>query len=122
MKKVPNQAPSQVARPTFEISLSDKVVCFDSSISSIHGDNVLLVALPRRIIVYAFDFGNEEFSFDFRIIKELDESDIRNIKLCAQIIARNILFATCTSTEIKIFSVNESEANCLKVSFTKLLD
>lgn len=105
----------QAARPTFEINLNDKVITFESSVPSIHGESVLIVALLRRIILFALDFGNEEFSFEYRVIKELDESDTKIIKLCSQVIARNILFATCSSTFIKVFSVNDSEAICLKL-------
>lgn len=105
----------QSARSTYEISLNDKVICFESSIPSIHGDSILIVGLLRRIIVYALDFGNgEDFSFDQRIIKEIGETDTKIIKLCSQVIARNILFATCCNNSIKIFSVNESEVHCLQ--------
>lgn len=110
-----NQLTPQSARPTYEIALNDKVVCFESSTPSIHGDSVLIVALLRRIIVYALEFGSgaEEYNFDQRIIKEIAEADTKIIKLCSQVIARNIFFATCNNNFIKIFSVNESEAECL---------
>lgn len=110
-----NQIVQQQARPTFEINFNDKVMCFDSSVPSIHGDSIMIIGLPRRIILYALDFGNEEFTFDYRTIKELNESDTKIIKLCTQVIARDIVFATLSSNFIKIFSVNESDQVCLKV-------
>lgn len=39
---------------------------------------------------------------------------MRIIKLCSQLIVRDILFATASNYEIKVFSVNETEGNCLK--------
>lgn len=36
------------------------------------------------------------------------------MKLCSQIIVRDILFATASNYEIKVFSVNEAEGTCLK--------
>lgn len=114
MKKNTAQTATQ-ARPTFEINLNDKVVFFDSSVPSIHGDSIMVVALPLRISLLALDFANEDFTFDYRVIKELEENDVKMVKLCSQVIARNILFATVSGNSIKIFSVNESEATCLKV-------
>lgn len=105
---------NQAARPTFEIELNDKVICYESSLPSIHGESILLIGFRRKISVMALDIGTEEFSFDYRTIKDIAESDARIIKLCSQAIARNILFASCPSNNsIRIFSVNESEVLCL---------
>jgi WD40 repeat protein len=110
-----NQLTPQSARPTYEITLNDKVVCFESSTPSIHGDSILIVALLRRIIVFALDLGiGEDYNFDQRIIKEIAEADTKIIRLCSQVIARNIFFATCCNNSIKVFSVNESEVDCLQ--------
>lgn len=108
MKRNANQMIAQTARPTFEIPVNDRVWCFEIC------DSFLIVGLLRRIIVYALDFGNEEFSFEFRVIKEIAETDTKFIKVCSQVIARNILFATCSNIFIKVFTVNESEAQCIK--------
>lgn len=115
MKKNTNQIIPQTARPTFEIDLNDKIKSFDSSVPAIHGDSILIVGTARRIAIFSLEFGSEEFTFDYRLIKELNESDTRIIKLCSQVIARNIVFATCSSSVIKVFSVNENEANCVKL-------
>jgi nuclear pore complex protein Nup37 len=58
--------------------------------------------------------GEGEYSFDYKKIRELPETEVRILKLCSQIIVRDILFATASNYEIKVFSVNESEGNCLK--------
>ncbi|KAG5680491.1 hypothetical protein PVAND_009998 [Polypedilum vanderplanki] len=105
---------SHQARPTFEIDINDKIVCYESSQPLIHGESVLLIALKTRISILALDIGTEDFTLDYRTIKDIAEPDIRLLKLCSQAIARNILFAACPSKyTIKIFSVNESEVICL---------
>lgn len=114
MKRNANQMAPPSARPSFEIPMSDKVITFECSVPSIHGDSILITALPRKIIIYALDFGHEEFSFDYRLIKEIAEADTKIIKLCSQLIARSILFATCSNQNIKIFMVNDGQVQCLK--------
>lgn len=109
------QLPS--ARPTFEIDLSEKVVCFDSSSAGIHGENIIIIALNRRLQVLALDWKNSsevEYNFDYKKIRDIEEPEIRIIKLCSTIIVKDIIFATASKHEIKVFSANEAEDVCLK--------
>jgi nuclear pore complex protein Nup37 len=110
-----NKPHTPTARPTFEIDLNEKIVCFDSSSSAIHGENVLVIAFKRRLLLLALDTNNEvEFSFDYKKIRDVAESEVRIIKLCSSIIVRDILFASAANYELKVFSVNETEDVCLK--------
>jgi WD40 repeat protein len=108
-----NQIATQ-KQSTFEINFNDKVLSFDVSVPSIHGDSIIIVGLPQKIAIYALDFGNEDYTFEYRVIKHLNESDTKMIKLYSQVISRNIIFATYTSNQIKVFKVNESEQICFK--------
>lgn len=101
------------ARPTYEIDLNEKIICFESSLPSIHGESILLIGFKRRILILALDIGSEEFNFEYRKIKEIAECETKILKLCTQVIARDIVFATCSNYTIKIFSVNETDVNCI---------
>lgn len=105
-----------VARPTFEIDLSEKITCFESSVSGIHVENILLIANKRNILVLALDNSSSEadYSFDYKSVRDIAEPEIRILKLCSTLIARDILFAAANATEIKVFSVNESEETLVK--------
>lgn len=113
MNKIHNLS-NQTARPTYEIDLSEKIICFESSLPSIHGESILIIAFKRRILILAFDIGSsEELCFEYRKIKEIAESETKILKLCTQVIARNIVFASCTNCTINVFSANETEVSCL---------
>lgn len=113
MNKIQNLT-NQTVRPTYEIDLNEKIICYDSSLPSIHGESVLLIGFKRRILILAFDFGTpEELNFEYKKIKEIAESETKILKLCSQVIARNIIFASCTNYTINVFSANETEVNCL---------
>ena len=110
-----NNLSNKTVRPTYEIDLNEKIICYDSSINSIHGESVILVGFKRRILILAFDFGtSDDPSFEYKKIAEIAESETKILKLCSQVIARNIVFASCCSNyTINVFSVNEAEVNCL---------
>lgn len=104
------------ARPTFEIDLSDKIVSFESSSIGIHGENVLIISFSKRLQILALDkVSNEsEYNFDYKKIRDIDEPEVRIIKLCSAIIVKDITFATASKHNIKVFSANEAEDVCLK--------
>lgn len=111
-----NKPHTPTARPTFEIDLSEKIVCFDSSTSGIHGENIILLAFKRRILILALDNNNSEvdYNFDYRKVRDIAESEVRILKLCSSIIVKDIVFATAANYEIKVFSASEAEDICLK--------
>lgn len=109
-----NKPHTPSARPTFEIDLSEKIICFDSTSSGVHGENVILIAFKRRVVILALDSkGDEEFSFEYRKVRDIAESEVKILKLCSNIIVKDILFASVANYEIKVFSVNEAEEVCL---------
>jgi nuclear pore complex protein Nup37 len=105
-------------RPTFEIDLGEQIICFDSSSSIIHSENVILLGFKRRIVILAIDNNSTndgEISFNYKKIKDIPDSDsVRILKLCSSIIVRDILFASATNFDVKIYNANESESTCLK--------
>lgn len=105
-----------VARPTFEIDLNEKIVSFEASSSSIHGENIILLAFKRRLLILAIDFNTSDgdFNIEYKRVKDVPESEVRILKLCSSIIVKDILFAAASNYEIKVYSANEEEANCLK--------
>lgn len=111
-----NKPHTPTARPTFEIDLNEKIICFDSSSSSIHGENIVLLGFGRRVLILALDNNNGEgdYNFDYKRLKDIPESEVRIIKLCSTIIVKDILFATAANYEIKVFSASEEEAVCVK--------
>lgn len=108
-----NKPHTPTARPTFEIDLNEKIVCFDSS-SAVHCSNILLLAFKRRILVLALDSNENEYNFDYRKVRDIPESEVRILKLCTTMIVKDILFATAANFELRIFSVNDTEDVCLK--------
>lgn len=111
-----NKSHTPSARPTFEIDLNRKIICFDSTLSSIHGENLVLIAFKDSVIILALDSSSEvEFSFEYKKIRDINESGVRILKFCQTLIARDILFAAAVNQQIKVYSANESEDACLKV-------
>ncbi|CRL03353.1 CLUMA_CG016528, isoform A [Clunio marinus] len=110
-----NKPITTLVRPTFEIDLSEKIISFDSSSSNIHGANIILVALYRKVLVLALDnSGEDDYSIDYKKIQEIPLSEVRILKLCSSIIVKDIIFAAAINYEIQIFSTNEENATCLK--------
>jgi WD40 repeat protein len=111
-----NKTSISAAKPTYEIELNEKIICFESSLPAIHGESLLLVALKRKIIVFALDISAEDYAFEYKRVKEIAESETKILKLCSQVFARNIIFASCSNYSIKVFSINDSNADtsCLK--------
>lgn len=111
-----NKPHTPSARPTFEIDLSEKIICFDSTCVGIHGENVILLAFSRRIVLLALDNSNSEvdLSFEYRKVRDIAESEVKILKLCSTIIVKDIIFASVANYEIKVFSANEAEEVCLK--------
>lgn len=114
MKRNANQMTSQPVRPTFEIPINEKIFTFECTTPSIHGDSILIIGLQRKIVVYALDFGTDDFSFEYKMIKEIPESNANIIRFCSQVIAKNIIFGVASLQFINIYSVNEKEIQCLK--------
>lgn len=106
-----NKSHTPNARPTYEIDLSEKIVCFDSSQ---FGENIILLAFKRRLSILALDSSEAENSFDWKKIRDIAESEVRILKLCSSLIVKDILFACAANFEIKVFSANETEEVCLK--------
>jgi WD40 repeat protein len=84
--------------------------------SLIHAENIILIGFKRRVLVIALDNNNGEgeYNFDYKKIREINESEVRILKLCSTLIVRDILFATAANYEIKVYTANETEATCLK--------
>lgn len=83
-----NKPHTPTARPTFEIDLNEKIICFDSSLSSIHSENIILLGFKRRILILALDNSEGEYNFDYKKIRDIPESEVRILKLCSSIIVR----------------------------------
>ena len=113
-----NKPHTPTARPTFEIDLNEKIVCFESSQNGIHGENCILIANKRKIVILTIALDNTsgevEYNFEYRKIRDIAESEVRILKLCSQIIVKDIVFAAARNYEIKVFSANEAEDVCLK--------
>lgn len=114
MNKIQNLS-NQTARPSYEIDLGEKIICFEVSEPTIHGESVLIVGFKRRILILAFEIGgNNSDEFEYKKVKEIvDKDETRIIKLCSQVIARNIVFVAAKNYELNVFSANETEVNCL---------
>lgn len=109
-----NKPHTPTARPTFEIDLGEKIVCFDSSSSAIHGDNKILLGFKRKILILSLDNGEGEYNFEYKKVIDIPEAEVRIIKLCSSIIVKDILFASAANYSIKVFVANDEEAKCLK--------
>lgn len=109
---------TSVSRPTFEIDLGEQIICFDSSSSIIHSENVILLGFKRRILILAIDNSSTidgETNFNYKKLRDISDSDsVRILKLCSTLIVRDIVFASATNFDVKIYTANESESTCLK--------
>lgn len=107
---------SATGRPTFEIDLGEQIVCFDSSSSIIHTENVVLLGFKRRILILAIDNSSVdgEANFQYKKIRDIVDSEVKILKLCANLIVRDVLFASVSNFEVKIYMANELESKCLK--------
>lgn len=105
---------TQMAKPTYEIDLGEKIISFASSSAQIHGESILLIAFKRKILILALDLNAEEFSLDYKTINEIAEPETRILKICSQVIARDILLCAASNYNLKVFTANESEVICMK--------
>lgn len=88
-----------VARPTFEIDLSEKILSFDCS------ENINILAFKRRILILAVDNSNADgdYHFEYRKVNDIPESEVKILKIQSSIIVKDILFAVAAANyELKV--------------------
>jgi WD40 repeat protein len=101
MNKINHNSIKQSKRPEFEIDLNERVIYFTLS------GNILLVALKRKIILFVIDFE----TFSYKKFQEIEDSQVRIIKPCAEILARNFMFAAAHTNFISIYHVYEDDTS-----------